>query len=166
MVREYRVILDDPVSELHRQDMTDDAGLYFVFAAKPKRNVQGELIFALRKLLYIGRSSDVNRRMNGLHHRHEDILASCAADECPCYYYGRVEREDGRPCREDDYVRVESALIYGKQPLLNDTADRNFHHELTFVNLVRSRESTNRDPVTGELKALPVAFGLTVVVAI
>lgn len=166
MIKEYVVTLDDPVSELCRQNIAGDAGVYFIFAAKVKVNEDGGRVFALRKLLYIGRSNDVNRRINGQHHRHGDIVAACKSGEIACYYYARISRSDGMACREEDYVRAESALIYEKQPLLNRTATVGFRHELTIVNLERCAESVNRDPTTGCLKDLPLAFGQTLIVAI
>lgn len=166
MFREYVVILEDPVSEEKRDQLVDEAGVYFVFSAKKRSKENGKVSFLLNKLLYIGRSKDVRHRLNNQHHRHQDFLDSCDEGMEPCYYYGSISRKDDVPCTEDDYVRVESALIMDKKPVLNDTADKEFHHDLTCITLKRCDTTANRDLDTGIVKDLPLAFGMNLILVV
>ena len=50
-----------------------EKGVYFVLCAT--QNDEGE--YQLNKLLYIGKSRDIDDRLNGYHHKHADILAWC-----------------------------------------------------------------------------------------
>ena len=143
--KQYMVMVDDLVTELRKPSVEDDKGVYFIFSAR--RN--GEKSYEIVRLLYIGRSNDVNSRVNKKHHKHDAILAECKKDNAfPVYYYAEVA-----PSTNDDLVRVESALIYNKQPCLNETADKNFHHPDSHIVLQRVAKSANAS------KALPKAFG-------
>ena len=153
-MKSYLVMVSDLVSEMMKEELCDEKGVYFIFAA-----TSTEKNYDLKELLYIGRSKGVNDRINGKHHRHEDILKACKkyAGAAPVYYYGHVLTADGNECTKEDIIRVESALIFRKQPTLNDTADKKFHHEETVVFLLRSVDTVNKKE-DGSLKPLPQAF--------
>lgn len=165
-IKSYVVTIDDPVPELMRADIASAAGVYFIFSAVRKETADKKIVYSLRELLYIGRSNDVNQRINGQHHKHNEILKKCEGGLIPVYYYGQVSAEDGSACLEGDYVRVESALIFDKNPVLNETADKEFHHPMTFVSLVRSADTVNKNPETGVPNDLPLAFGGKIIMAI
>ena len=142
-VKKYSIEIDDPVKELRKATISDDRGVYFVFSAK-----EGDGAYTLIRLLYIGRSNDVQQRVNGKHHKYGKILAECKKDQgVPVYYYGDVT-----PSSKEDMVRTESALIFSKGPELNETADKEFHHPDTYIQLKRKKGCRN------ENNAIPAAF--------
>lgn len=144
-MKRYTVSIGDLVTELRKPSLDDDKGVYFVFSATQNK----DRAFFLKRLLYIGRSNDVNKRINGKHHKHDAIISECEKDDAvPVYYYAKVS-----PDTHDDMVRVESALIFNKPTPLNETADKGFHHPETIIFLERSADSINKD------KPLPKAFG-------
>ena len=160
-MKSYIVRFSDLVPEMMKEELCDEKGVYFIFAATSVKK-----IYDLKELLYIGRSKGVNDRINGKHHRHADILKACKkyAGAIPVYYYGHVLAAKGVECVKDDIIRVESALIFRKQPTLNDTADKKFHHEDTIVFLRRADNTVNKNE-DGSLKPLPQAFkGASVIV--
>ena len=64
-IKSYVVTIDDPVPELMRADIASAAGVYFIFSAVRKETADKKIVYSLRELLYIGRSNDVNQRING-----------------------------------------------------------------------------------------------------
>ena len=143
-MKDYIVTIDDLRTELKKDLLPSDKGVYFVFSARKNADAKYSII----RLLYIGRSSDVNKRINGKHHKHADISRECTNDVgIPVYYYGEVS-----PNTDDDVIRVEAALIFHNQPVLNQTADKNFNHQDTHILLQRNENSCNG-------KILPSAFG-------
>lgn len=144
-MKTYTVSIGDLVSELRKPSLDDDKGVYFVFSATQNN----DRAFFLKRLLYIGRSNDVNKRINGKHHKHDAIISECEKDDAvPVYYYAKVS-----PDTHDDMVRVESALIFYKPTPLNETADKVFHHPRTHIILKRGDNSSYK------CKPLPKAFG-------
>ena len=144
-MKDYTITISDPVTELRKPTVNDDSGVYFVVSAK-KGDSGNYLII---RLLYIGRSNDVNRRINNRHHKHVAIMAECKNDNAvPLYYYAEVS-----PATHDDVVRAESALIYNKHPCLNETADEDFHHPASHITMERIANSRNKGV------PLPKAFG-------
>ena len=134
-MKEYIITVADPVSELRKDLLHDDNGVYFVFSAKQTKQRR----YSMLRLLYIGRSNDVNSRINGNHHKHDAILEKCSEDNgVPVYYFGSIV-----PNTTKDIVRVEAALIFHKKPILNETADKEFHHPNTHILLKRVEESKN-----------------------
>lgn len=143
----FTITIDDLVTELRKDLLPDDKGVYFVCSAKRKENGKYSII----RVLYIGRSNDVNNRINGKHHKHNEILKECKTDGgIPVYYYGSIT-----PVTSEDIARVEAALIFHKKPILNETADKEFHHPNTHILLKRAEESKNIG------QRLPKAFGDT-----
>ena len=59
-IKKYTVTVDDFVTELRKPSLEDDKGVYFVFSAR----CNGEKSYEIVRLLYIGRSNDVNSRVN------------------------------------------------------------------------------------------------------
>lgn len=158
-MKSYVVKFSDWVPEMMKEELCDEKGVYFVLAAVPTDGV-GVIPYCIQKeLLYIGRSKGVKDRINGQHHRHADILRACKkyVGAVPVYYYGHVLTVDGNECTKEDIIRVESALIFRKQPTLNGTADKKFHHEDTIVFLERADDTVNKNE-DGSLKPLPEAF--------
>ena len=158
-MKDYQVIIEDFKTELKKAELSDETGVYFVFSATFDRSEGKISYYNIHKLLYIGRSNDVQKRISGKHHKHAAIVSSCEkiAGAIPVYYYGQVLRMTGASCDNDDLVRVESALIYSKDPPLNETADKAFHHPLTKISLLRSPNTCNVDD-DGEFKPFPDAF--------
>ena len=146
-MKSYVVKFSDWVPEMMKEALCDEKGVYFVFATVQAEGVGTGPYGTPMELLYIGRSKGVKDRVNGQHHRHADILKACNkyAEAFPSYYYGHVLSADGKECTKEDIVRVESALIFRKQPTLNDTADKRFHHEDTIVFLSRSDDTVNKN---------------------
>lgn len=159
MKKSYIVKVADWVSEMKKVELCEEKGVYFIFAASPAEKTGNYPRSTLHELLYIGRSKGVNDRINGQHHRHEDILNSCKKykNARPVYFYGEVLSENGADCTKDDIIRVESALIFSKQPTLNATADKKFHHDDTSITLMRASDTINKN-ADGSLKPLPPAF--------
>lgn len=145
---EFTITINNPVTELRKDLLPDDKGVYFICSAQRKENGN----YLIIRLLYIGRSNDVKDRVNGKHHKHNEILKECKQDNgVPVYYYGSIE-----PDTNEDIARVEAALIFSKNPILNDTANKGFHHPNTRIVLKRSQSSSQSN------KKLPKAFGDTV----
>ena len=144
-VKAYIVSIGNLATELRKPSLDDDKGVYFVCSATQNK----ERVFNIKRLLYIGRSNDVNKRINGKHHKHDAIISECEKDDAvPVSYYAKVT-----PNTKEDMVRVESALIFYKQTPLNDTANKEFHHPTTIIFLKRSADSINKD------KPLPKVLG-------
>jgi hypothetical protein len=97
----------------------DCAGIYVVYAGRHTSEGRCEL----RKVLYIGRSSDVAERPSPSHHKYKDWYKQLEKGEL--LYFSFAD--------EDDEKRAESALIYKFKPVCNDTGKDGFHHPETII---------------------------------
>lgn len=147
-MKSYTIEVDGFWTDISKTKVDVEKGVYFVLCAT--QNDEGE--YQLNKLLYIGKSRDINDRLNGYHHKHADILAwRVWLGGFPVYYSGTIVNENSDQVSLEDLTRVESALIYDRDPPLNKTADKKFHHPETYVKLVGVR-------VGGVRKGLPNGF--------
>jgi len=98
----------------------DCHGVYVVYAGKCK----SEKECTLRKILYIGRSSDVAERPSPSHHKYKDWHKELDDRESLLFSFADIR----------DEKRAEAALIFKIKPKCNDTGKDGFHYPDTTIN--------------------------------
>lgn len=73
----------------------------------------------LNKILYIGKSVDINERLAS-HTNRDSFLKACGSENNLCYSFAEVN--------ESDLDLVENALIYAQQPPLNDVLKDKYNY--------------------------------------
>jgi hypothetical protein len=99
----------------------DCAGIYIVYAGRPLSKAIPESW----RLLYIGRSKDLAGRPGPLHHKYKDWRSRLGNDELLYFSFADT----------DDEEHAEAALIYGMQPVCNDTGKDGFHYPETVIKI-------------------------------
>lgn len=97
------------------------SGVYCVYACKYSKESDK---VDIRKILYIGESSDVQSRLQN-HDRYDDWKDQLKSGEALCFSFAPVQSVD----RE----RAEAALIFEHQPPLNDEHTGHFIYEDTEI---------------------------------
>jgi hypothetical protein len=99
----------------------DCAGIYVVYAGRHTSEGQCEL----RKVLYIGRSDDVDERPSLSHHKYNDWNKQLEKGEILYFSFADT----------DDEKRAEAALIYKFKPVCNDSGKKGFHYQETTLKI-------------------------------
>jgi excinuclease UvrABC nuclease subunit len=118
-----------------RKSLPAAAGVYCVYCCVD----QNEKTVQIRKLLYIGESGDMQRRVTG-HPLHDGWKRHCAQGEVLCYSAAEVSLEATRH-------QAEAALIFKHKPPLNDEYKHSFPFETTTM-LLTGRTSKLRTSFT------------------
>lgn len=75
---------------------------------------------ALKEIIYIGKTGDLNERLNG-HDKSSMFQSACEVGEEICYAYATVSM--------DDLDVVENALIFAQKPKLNSELVNSYKYE-------------------------------------
>lgn len=110
----YNLIFRGYWRDVNRTSIPSISGIYLVYKCKYN---QIEDTVSLLELLYIGKSLDVNQRLNS-HDKRDLFLEKCSESETLCYSVAEVN--------ECDLELVENALIFAEKPELNDNKKDSF----------------------------------------
>lgn len=110
--------------EVNKDSVPSKSGIYCVYSCVYNSN---EKTVSITKLLYIGESEDVHRRI-AKHDRLDDWKKELSANETLCYSFA--------PINEDDRERAEAALIFKHKPPMNKEYFNNFPYTDTKISVV------------------------------
>ena len=120
-MKEYNLHFQGSISDGQRSYLPNRCGVYLVYrgvwSAKDK-------LFYCHEIIYIGKADNIRQRHIS-HERRTDFLATCRAGEIVFYSYAEVP--------VSDVERVEAALIYHTQPILNDYGKDSFSYASTHI---------------------------------
>lgn len=120
MKRTFNLVIGPGAWNTCPDEMPEEKGIYFVYRCKAKVGDDGKIILDkngkpkkyLDKLLYVGESGDVRRRMKD-HNRDDDVRTNdIPAEEALYYTFAPFKGTD------DERIRVESAIIYNHRGVL------------------------------------------------
>lgn len=120
MKQTYNLVIGPGAWNTQPENMPDKKGIYFVYRCKTKVDDNGKVVLdknrkpvqCLDKLLYIGESGDVRRRMKD-HNRDDDVRTKdVPAEEALYYAFAPFDGTD------DERIRLESAIIFYHREVL------------------------------------------------
>lgn len=114
-MKEFTLIFTGYYSDLHRDAISEESGVYLVFVGKPLLNKTVNL----EKLIYIGQGENLKERICK-HDKHDKFLQQCEKGELPYYAYALVSKSE--------LDIVENALIFYNKPCLNGDLTWHYNH--------------------------------------
>lgn len=100
-----------------------NSGIYCVHA----HNRNSLLFDNSTRLLYIGKANNLNERLNLNHECYNAWKSALRVNETLQFSYAIINE------KEETLFRIESALIYENQPLVNELSKKSFNLEDTIV---------------------------------
>ena len=116
-MKTIRLKIEGYYSKEQIDDMPVYNGLYLVYTAAPVSDKE----VILKKLIYIGKTEEeegISGRLS-YHEKMEDFEEEANVNEIIVFNCAPVEK--------DNIKRVEDALIYSQQPVLNDKSTKSFN---------------------------------------
>lgn len=112
------------IPEVNKKEIPCKSGVYCVYAGI--FNEENGVIIP-KRLLYIGKASDLNERIGGNSHEHyDDFKSRLINGETIIYSYAFLSDEDQR-------TLAESALIFRMQPPINEISLDKFNYSKTTI---------------------------------
>ena len=114
-----------------KKDFIDpESGVYLVFTGVRQPKGDGTYWADLHRLIYIGKSKDIQQRLSGDKHEHQnDFENECDADKNEIPYFAYVDTG------AKDMAHVEDALIFHYKPSINAKSTISFGHRPTRITL-------------------------------
>ena len=113
---EYNVTFNGYRLDRDKSGLPTYGGIYLVYCCVYNADTNR---VSLRKLIYIGKSVNINDRVNN-HDRYEEFTKQLQQGETLCYSYASVA--------PSDMDIVENALIYMQKPPLNNELKNSFNY--------------------------------------
>lgn len=113
---EYNVTFNGYRLDGDKSGLPTYGGIYLVYCCVYNADTNR---VSLRKLIYIGKSVNINDRVNN-HDRYEEFTKQLQQGETLCYSYASVA--------PSDMDIIENALIYMQQPPLNNELKNSFNY--------------------------------------
>ena len=103
--------------------MPESSGIYIVHASSKIRAIFSDQ----RRLLYIGKANNLKDRVNPNHENYSEWKGALRENETLEFSYAAIDED------EEVLFRIESALIFENQPLVNGQSKKSFNYEDTIV---------------------------------
>ena len=116
--KNYSLTYDGYWREIHINSIPSQSGIYSVYACKYN---ESKKTVSIRKLIYIGESENVNRRING-HEKRHDWRRHLQSGEVLCFNFAPINV---------DRVRTEAAMIHHHKPPVNTEYVNSFPYDAT-----------------------------------
>ena len=121
MKKIYNLHFGGSISDSQRNLLPTYSGIYLVYRGGYNKEKK---TFTCKEIIYIGQADDINDRHKN-HEKRDEFLATCGPGEMVFYSYVKVDK--------NDLDRVENALVFKMQPILNDKLKQIFPYDETTI---------------------------------
>ena len=119
----FEIEFDGYWREVNKSSVPNKSGIYCVYTSVHNKT---EKTMTIKKLVYIGESSDVGSRISD-HEHQEDWEEYLNSGEVLCYSFGAITSQNRERC--------EAALIFKHKPPVNTEYVNSFPYDQTTLNL-------------------------------